>query len=100
MMPLKNPDLKQISVVVPIQIYEWMEERILEGRYATKSEIMRQALFELKNRKETTITSFRVKNSQFPFKHKDVLKVEVDPDRKALILTVASEEKTVEGGTG
>ena len=40
------------------------------------------------------ISAYLVRDSQFPFKHKDVLKVEVDPERKALVLTLASEEKS------
>lgn len=57
-MPLKDPNLRVINAAIPVAIYEWMEESIKEGRYVTKAEIVRQALFELKHRKETTLTSY------------------------------------------
>jgi len=56
---MKNPNLRDVHVAVSISVYEWMQNAIKEGRYLTKAEIVRQALFDLMHRKETTISSYR-----------------------------------------
>ena len=58
-MPLKNPNLREVRTTVSIEIYDWIKGMIKEGRYARISDVLREALYDLKHRKETTITSYR-----------------------------------------
>ena len=58
-MPLKNPDLHIVQTTISTDLYNWMIEQIKDGRFMTKSEVLRQALWEFRHRKDTTISSFR-----------------------------------------